>query len=296
MSILKKDFPSKHVQGIGLVLLGFFCASCVSALGKVLVQEMSLGMLLFTQNFFAFVFYVLFSLPLQKKHLKTSRFSLHLFRAIMGLGSYVCFFLAIKYIPLVNATLLANSAPLFLPFIIFFWGHQKISLGLWISLLIGFFGVFCIVNPQGGISSFFHHGMVFVALLGSLFSAIALQSIRRLQTSEKTTSINLYYFGLSALLTLPWACATWKSFDLTIWMFTLAIGLFLMLTQFFLATAYRLENPTVLGPFNYSIVVFTGILGWIFWNELPTIMGAIGLILISLGGMLSMTKLARTSR
>lgn len=284
-----------HLKGICFVLLGFFCASCLSALGKTLLQKIPLGTILFTQNAVAFTLYFLFSTFTCKNPIKTHRFKLHLFRAIMGLASYVCLFLAIRYIPLVNATLLANSAPLFLPFVILIWFHQRIRIGLWISLLIGFTGVICIVNPIGGIFSLLNSWMVLVALLGSVFSAIALQSIRYLLETEKITTVNLYYFGLSSLITLPWALMEWQSFEQIGWLSIFGIGFFLMLIQFFLAAAYRYTNPTLLGPFNYSIVIFSGILGWIFWGEIPTIMGGIGLLLITLGGILSMTKLAKGS-
>lgn len=295
MDISRQNSKYAHLIGVGFVLLGFFCASCLSALGKTLLSQIPLGMVLFVQNAVAFFIYFLFSLTLKENPLKTDRWGLHLFRAIMGLASYVCLFLAVRYIPLVNATLLANSSPLFLPFIIWIWFHQKIRIGLWISLLIGFSGVICIVNPIGEISSLLNSWMVLVALLGSIFSAIALQSIRYLLTTEKITTVNLYYFGLSSLITLPWACLEWPSFAQIGWISSLGIGIFLTLIQFFLAAAYRYASPTILGPFNYSITIFSGILGWVFWRETPTILGGVGLLLISLGGILSMTKFAKGS-
>ncbi len=295
MTLLEQNFQHRHLKGICLVLLGFLCTSFISAIGKILIDQIPLGMLLFTQNTIAFILYFLLSVLSLKSAFKTNRFSLHLFRALMGLGSYICLFLAIQHIPLVNATLLANSTPLFLPLIIFIWFHQKISKALWLCLLIGFIGVFCIVNPTGGISSLVNSRNTLVALLGSVLSALALQGIRYLGTTEKPNTINLYYFGISSLGTAPWAATTWKSLEPCQWFYLSAMGLFLMLTQLFLAHAYRFASPTTLGPFNYSIVIFSGILGWIFWGELPTIMDSIGVVLISLGGILSMTKFVKGS-
>lgn len=276
--------------GILFVLLAFFCAACLNSLGKVLSAEVSLGVLLFIQNFFALCFY---SPMLFSTSLKTQKFRWHVLRAVTGLLSYACLFFAIKHISLLNATLLANSAPLFLPFVIFVWFREKISARLWWSLIIGFVGVFFIINPTANISSLFKSWIVLIALLGSLFSAIALQTIQYLSKTEKNQTINLYYFGLSTLCTLPFLWGQGAFFENVNWWVCIGAGFFLAFTQFFLAEAYRRESPTLLGPFNYSVVIFIGLLGWIFWKEIPGIMDIIGVLLICFGGILSLKYLRR---
>jgi drug/metabolite transporter (DMT)-like permease len=295
MEYSEKNQHARQFHGIVLVLFGFFCASCISAFAKVLMNQIPLGMLLFLQNIVAFFLCSLFFLFSLKKDLQTKKLKWHFFRAIMGVASYCCLFGAIGYISLVNATLLANSSPLFLPFVIWIWFRQKIGRSLWISLFIGFLGVFFVVNPLKDISLLLNSWMSLLALLGSLFSAIALQTIHNLAKTEKNSTINLYYFGISSLLTLPWALLEWQPIEQANGLCILGIGFFLFLTQFFLTAAYRYGSPTLLGPFNYSIIIFTGILSWVFWGTIPGILDGIGLLLISLGGILSIKKLAKRS-
>ncbi len=278
-----------HIIGIYLTIFAFLCAAIMNALGKVGLQTIPLGMLLFAQNLFA----LCFCIPLiirspsvfRTKHLKS-----HFFRASTGLLSYACLFIAVQYISLVNATLLANSAPLFLPFVVRIWFGQKIRKSLWISLIIGFLGVFFILNHGDNISTLFNSWMILVALLGSLFSAIALQFVRNLSSTESSSTIIIYYFLISTILTMPLFISQFHMLGQTEWFILVAIGFLLACIQFSLAQAYHHASPTLLGPFNYTVVIFSGLIQWIYWDVIPGFVSLIGITLISLGGILSITQ------
>ena len=79
--------------------------------------------------------------------LRTSRTWLHILRAAAGLLSQVLMFVAVKRMPLVNAVLLSNSAPLFIPLVTWVWLKERIGGMVWVSLLIGFAGVILILKP-----------------------------------------------------------------------------------------------------------------------------------------------------
>ena len=275
---------SHFLIGIFLVTLSFFCAALMNAFGKAVIEILPVEQILFFQNFFALILIFPVWLFNRQPLWHTKRIGLHLVRAFAGLLFYACFFISVKHISLLNATLLSNATPLFLPFIVWFWLGKKISIYLWASLIIGFLGVVFILHPSGDI---FNSWMILVALLGSFFSAIALQSIRNLRTTESPYTIIFYYFLIGAIVTFPLLFFRWKSPSIEECIIVLLIGVMLFFTQLLLVQAYRYASPVKLGPFNYSIVIFAGLIGWIWWNQIPSFFDVIGIILVSLGVIIS---------
>ena len=51
---------------------------------------------------------------------------------------------------LVDATLLQNTAPLWIPLIALAWTRERVSPKVLLCLLIGFAGIFLILNPLSG--------------------------------------------------------------------------------------------------------------------------------------------------
>lgn len=273
-----------HLLGISLVVFAFLAAAVMNALAKVVLTHTNVGNLLFMQNFWALIC----TLPLifwYKKTLHITFWKWHLLRAISGLASYFCLFIAVQYISLIDATLLANSAPLFLPFVTWVWTKTKITLSLWVSLIIGFIGVVFIINPDGNWSHLFDSWMVLIALLGSLFSAIALQTVRYLRKHESTFPIVFYYFLIATCLLLPFS--DWHSLSREDWELLMGVGICLAFIQAGLAQAYKYASPVLLGPFNYTVVIFAGLIDWWIWHVVPSLLGFCGILLISFGGISS---------
>ena len=51
--------------------------------------------------------------------------------------------------------------------------------------------------------------------------------------------------------------------------------------------AYAQASPERRAPFNYSIVVFSALIGWVVWHETPNLLALVGIILVCVGGILS---------
>ena len=65
----------------------------------------------------------------------------------------------------------------------------------------------------------------------------------------------------------------------------LITGLTASVAFIFTFTAYRVASPAVVSPFEYSILLWSSISGWFFFNEIPTLESIIGMILIVCGGI-----------
>ena len=53
----------------------------------------------------------------------------------------------------------------------------------------------------------------------------------------------------------------------------------------FLFTAYSIASPSVVSPFEYSILLWSSLIGWIFFNEIPNLKTVIGIFIIVISGI-----------
>ncbi len=269
--------------GIGLITLGFFCAAVMSTLSKAAAGVPPL-VILFLQYSVSFLVFVPSAARSGRAGLKTEHFALQLFRSLAGSACQLLFFIAVRSIPLLDSVLLSNAAPLFIPIVVYVWFRKTVQPLVWLSLLIGLVGIVLIIKPG---PQMFQNPASLLALIAGMLSAIALVATNKLTETEPPTRILVYNFGLSTLLLIPISAWSWKPFTAKQWMLLLGVGVFYALTQYFIILAYRYASAAELSPFNYTVVIFSGLLGWEFFGNVPGATAVAGTILICAGGILS---------
>lgn len=271
------------VLGGALIVLAFLCVAIMSAFGKA-ATSVSTGTIVFFQNSISLLLFAPWALQHGVVGVKTTRTWLHILRAVGGLLSQALMFIAVKKMPLMNAVLLTNSAPLFIPLITCVWLKEKISGVVWISLLVGFLGVMLILKPSPALLS---NPAALLAISAALFSAFALVTVNRLSITETTQRILFYYFLISSVAAAPFAVATWNMPSGRDWLYLLGIGVSMAASQLLIILAYRHASAGRIAPFNYSVVIFSGLIGWLVWKNTPGILAIVGVLLVSAGGILS---------
>jgi drug/metabolite transporter (DMT)-like permease len=266
-----------------LIVVAFFCVAVMSALGKA-AAHVSTGIIVFFQNFISLALFLPWILRHGTAGIKTSRTALHILRALAGLLSQALMFVAVKRMPLMDAVLLSNSAPLFIPLITWAWLKEKIGGMVWASLIIGFVGVILILKPTSALVS---NPVALIATSAAIFSAFALVTVNRLSTTETTERILFYYFLISSITSAPFAVAEWHAPTEREWIYLVGVGVFMAAAQLLIILAYRHASAGRIAPFNYSIVVFSGLIGWMVWKNAPDILSLVGVILVTVGGILS---------
>jgi drug/metabolite transporter (DMT)-like permease len=269
--------------GIMLITLAFFCAAVMSTFSKAAYGVPPL-LILFLQYSIGFLVFVPSSVRAGRAHLKTQHFWLQLFRSVAGSACQLLFFVAVQSIPLLDSVLLSNSAPLFIPVVVYVWLRKTVRPLVWVSLLIGLIGIVMIIKPG---PQMFQNPASLLALIAGLFSAVALVATNKLAETEPPTRILIYNFGLSTFLLAPLCIWAWKPLSSKQWLLLLGVGIFYALTQYLIILAYRYASAAELSPFNYTVVIFSGLLGWRFFGNVPDITAVVGTILICAGGILS---------
>jgi drug/metabolite transporter (DMT)-like permease len=273
----------KLAVGITLITIAFLSAAVMSAFSKAATGVPPLA-ILFLQYGISFLIFVPLAAREGWTRLKTERFELQLFRSLAGSICQLLFFIAVRSIPLLDAVLLSNAAPLFIPLVVYVWFRKTVQPLVWASLGIGLAGIVMIIKPG---PELFKNPASLIALAAGLFSAIALVATNTLAESEPPVRILFYNFGFSTLLLAPLCVWARKPLTTKDWMLLVGVGVSYALTQYLIILAYRYATATELSPFNYSVVVFSGILGWWLFGNVPDAFAVIGTVLICTGGILS---------
>lgn len=270
------------IKGVVISLAGYFSiamlGSCVKALPSVPLPQII---------FFQFLIPLFFIVPHMGRNglqqFKTTRPKLILLRAVINIAAVSALFIAVRFIPLVDAVLLQNTSPFFVPFILWFMSGKLIRPVLWLGIGLGFLGVLFILKPGAGLLN----PAAMLGLLAGILSAGSMVVISLLKTTEPTSRIVFYCSIFGALISLPFAIMQWVPLTGKEWMLLLCAGLFMYLSQMWIAHAFAFAGTQILAPMCYSAVVFSGLLGWLFWGHMPDMMTFIGIALVIGAGILT---------
>ena len=65
-----------------------------------------------------------------------------------------------------------------------------------------------------------------------------------------------------------------------------ALGFAQFFSQILVVVAYRYASAEKVGPFIYSVIVFTAVIDWLVWHHRPTLFMYLGMALVIGGGLI----------
>ena len=273
-SSLLQDRP---VFGIILINLAVVVFTGMDGVIKGVSETFPTGELVFFRNLFAFAPILGFMLWQGRVSLRTRHLGGHLLRGLFGVSAMYCFFLSYKLLPLSDAIALSLSGPIFLTVLSIPFLGEHVGVRRWSACIVGFVGVLIMTRPNmlfGAAGVWQPEALV--PLLGAVFYAFAMISIRRLTGTEASSTI-VFYFTLFATLaglaTAPLGAVdpdlAWVWPSPTEWLIVAAIGLMGGSAQILMTIAYRCAPVSVVAPFDYMALVYGFILGFMFFREVP---------------------------
>jgi len=217
------------------------------------------------------------------RDLRTEHGGLHLFRGVAGVLGFYLFFASVKHIPLVDAMLLRQSAPLMVPLVMWLWLRERIAGIAWLPLIVGFAGIAVILRPSPEGLSWWHAA----GLMSALTLAASMVATRLLARTEPTARILFYYAVLSLACVAPFSIGDFAGLALTDWLAMLYVGLAIYWTLELYTRAYGMAPTEIIAPINYFAVVLGGFWGWLFWQQVPDAWTVWGSLLVIGGGLLT---------
>jgi drug/metabolite transporter (DMT)-like permease len=207
------------------------------------------------------------------------------FRASAGVAGVALMFFAIAVIPLANATAIGFSSPIFAMIFAVLLLGEKANRFRWLAAAVGFAGV--VVVAGADFSAFGMASLIAVAAAVCMGGEIA--AIKWLYRLGDRAIVMLFFGNLfGALVASLLAVPTWVWPAPGQWLFLAATGLVAVVGQRLLLHAMALADANFIAPFLYSSLLFSGLFGVLFFDEVLRWSLFFGIILIVASGLLLM--------
>jgi drug/metabolite transporter (DMT)-like permease len=279
---------SRHLPVLGITLK---LASVVVVAGmlvciKYLGREIPAGQTIFVRGLISVVVLTLLAWGTGRLHLlKTDNWRSHALRSLCGTVSMFCLFVAIAMIPLADLTAISFTTPLFLTVLAMVFLGERIHGFRWTALGVGFVGVLVTIGPHLS----FTHGAsagVLVALSSAIFSAFALMFLRKMSGGEHAITITFYFSLTFMVCSALTAIRGWPMPTSEQWLLIVGAGLFGVFGQVLMTYSYRYAEASTIAPIDYSNMIMSIVLGYLFFDEIPTLSVWIGAPLILGAGLI----------
>ena len=276
----KKQHPLK---GVLFFMTAIFLISVVDTVCKVFTKDLHSIQLVWGYfvgiNLTLWVFFLVKGAKFSNLR-RTERPLLQIIRPAFLVCSISSLFIGLTYLPIAEATVIGFVAPLFITALSVPILKESVDIHRWSAVAIGLVGVIIIIRPGGDL---WHLASV-MPLLGALFFAL-FQIITRLLAATERTHTTLFYTGLGGLawssLIVPFVWVTPSITHIFVFLSTGAMG---AMAHLCMISAFDRAEASLLAPYNYTKLIWVSVLGYLIFNDVPSLDMWIGAIIIVSAG------------
>jgi drug/metabolite transporter (DMT)-like permease len=197
--------------------------------------------------------------------LRSRRSSLQILRALGVLGSSIFFITGLSFLPMAEATAISFASPMIVTALSIPILGEVVGWRRWSAVAVGLLGVLIVVRPGEGA---FDPAAIF-PLLSAFSWAVALVVTRKMSSADGPLVSLTYAAGVgllvtSALVPFTWVTPGWREIGLG-----LVTGGASTVAQWLVVLAFQQAPASVLAPFSYSQLVWSGLLGYGIFGNVP---------------------------
>ncbi len=207
-----------------------------------------------------------------------------------GVGSIALIFVyySVSTLPLAEATIFQYLHPVFTALLAVIFLKEKVHRSTIICIVLCLLGLMIMVNPSMDLASELPMLSVAAALTGAFLSAIAYVIVKRLSRSEDSSVIILYFPLMALPMSVILLGEDYVAPDLNALILLVFVGVFTQVGQVGLTKAMQTEVASKATAYSYVQVVFSIILGWLIFSEVPAFWTCIGGALIIVGALINL--------
>ena len=292
---------NNNPKGIILILLAMMVFSVQDGIMKHIYNFVSLYEIYLIRTVVSFILILIFLIITKKPIVFKSQYPiLTLCRVILFFFGFSSFYISLTVLPLGTATALFFVTPFLITIFAHFFLKEEIGPRRWAAIAVGFIGVYITLNPDFSNFNYLSLLPILCAFCYSLSMIIIKKTSDKDSVYTQTFTFYIgaiifsmiFYFviGDGKFNTIEHPAA---QFILREWfvdmensiLFMVATGVTATLAFLLLFTAYSIASPAVVSPFEYSILLLSPLIGWIYFNEVPTLSTVIGILIIVSSGI-----------
>ena len=292
---------NNNPKGIILILIGMLIFSIQDSIMKYIYNSTSLYEVYIIRTLVSFLIIIIFLKFLKKPIVFKTHYPFLTFcRIILFFFGFSSFYISLTIMPLAMATALFFVSPFLITIFAKIFLKDQVGPRRWLAVIVGFFGVYIILNPNFDNFNYLNLTPILCAF------CYALSMIIIKKTSDKDDvyqQMFQFYIGaliISGIFYLFIGDGQYNTIDnpaaqfiFREWFSNLEFSLIYMIVLGFTAaaaflfvfSAYRIASPAAVSPFEYSILIWSSLSGWLFFDEVPGLRTILGMFLIVAGGI-----------
>lgn len=277
----EREKMSKRYKGILCILAAAFCFAIMNASVRA-SGELPAMQKAFFRNIVALVCaYAVLKKSGTPVRWKKENFWLLFIRAAAGTIGVICNFYAVDHLVLSDATMLNKMSPFFAILFSFLLLKENLKIYQVVAVLGSFIGSLFIIKP-----TFSNMDLIpsLIGLVGGLGAGVAYTMVRKLgmkgENGEKGPLIVLFFSAFSCLVTLPYLLFFYQPMTWQQLLFLLLAGIAGAGGQFAITAAYTYAPARDISVYDYTQVIFSAVLGFFLFHQLPDHYSVIGYVLI----------------
>ena len=293
--------PNNNPKGIVYILIAMMVFSVQDGIMKHIYNFVSLYEIYLIRTVISFVLILMFLIITKQPIVFRTQYPfLTITRVILFFFGFSSFYVSLTVLPLGTATALFFVTPFLITIFAHFFLKEEIGIRRWSAIVVGFIGVYITLNPD--FSNFNYLSLL--PILCAFCYSLSMIIIKK--TSDKDsvyTQTFTFYIGAIILSIIfyfiigdgqyntsnhpasQFIFREWfVDFNNNILLMA-ATGVTATLAFLFLFTAYSIASPAVVSPFEYSILFWSPLLGWLYFDEIPSLNTVIGILIIVSSGI-----------
>ncbi|SLN44784.1 DMT family transporter [Ruegeria meonggei] len=280
----------RPLLAVSLKLSALVLFTLMQALVKVLSADFPTGEMVFFRSLFAvpiIIGWLLYRRELSQG-LVVKKPMGHFWRGVLGTSAMFLTFTGLSLLPLPEVTAIGYATPIFTLILAALMLGERIRMIRIGAVAIGLLGVLIMIWPRLG-----GNNLDTAATIGALCVLAATIArgfvqihIRQLVQVDHPAAV-VFYFSITATLLSAvsafwgWIMPTWEQALILV-----AMGLLGGVAQILVTSSYRYAQASMLAPYDYTTMLFAIVIGYIWFDELPTLVMLGGAALVIAGNVL----------
>ena len=283
-------------RGIVFILLGMATFSIQDALIKFIYEDVALYELYFGRTLVACILLIIYlKITDQKINLKSHYPFLTILRVICFFFGFSFFYISLTYMSLAMANALFFSSPFFISILATIFLKEKVGIRRWIAIFAGFFGVYIVLNPDFNDFDYMKLAPVACALCYAI--SMTITKVTSDKDNVYTQMLHLYFGALLISIlffiftgkgqfnnfsdeTFQFIFREWFTNPSYAWPFIITMGCIGAFAFYFVFNAYSIASPSVVSLYEYSLIIWSIITGYLIFDNIPTVRTFIGVSII----------------